>query len=196
VVCPDKSYDRACKSFEELVRAGDKAVTPTASTGGVALVCFRQPEDEFFILDLGGPGTWSSRHFDSIKKAIVPDVDAVSRALGSMWSFANGVEDQSRMPIRTIDGVWEFPGLDLTFDAKKVNSKDVDEHSGVLVSESQIEASVRFQNRLQKNIDYRLVIQRSTGRFTETYTDESGKLPFQEGQGRCARLPLKKPEEP
>jgi hypothetical protein len=189
--CPDKVFEKACKSFQELKAAGDDGVKPTSGPGGLALVCFRQPADEFFIVDVDGPHFWSKTAFDKAKKALVPDDEATSRAFGWMRGFVNGVEDGSQMPVRSIDGEWQSPNYSLFFAATKINRAAVDDNTTLFLDSSQFSVSVRYPNRMDKKVDYRLVIQRSTGRFAESYTMESEKIPFSEAQGRCSRLSVK-----
>jgi hypothetical protein len=95
------------------------------------------------------------------------------------------------MPIWSFAGQWQFPD-DPYFVATRVNQTDVAGSGGMVsVQSSQFEASVRYKNQLDKDIDYHLLIQRSTGRFSESYTNGGEKMPFSENQGRCIRLPLK-----
>jgi hypothetical protein len=51
-VCPDPEAAKSCKSFQELREAGDGI---PVLDNGIVYVCFRQPEDAFFIVALTGP---------------------------------------------------------------------------------------------------------------------------------------------
>lgn len=78
-ICPDKAYQKACDSYEELVRAGDQTLMTVARKGGLALVCFRQPEDDFFVIDLNAPGEGGA-------------------ATGAFSGFVNGLSQSTNTP--------------------------------------------------------------------------------------------------
>jgi hypothetical protein len=107
-----------------------------------------------------------------------------------MWAFKDGAQTSRESPIRLIQGEWQF-GVERTFTASKVNGKQADDHSGVVVTASRLDASMRYESVLGNRVDYRLVVQRATGRFSETYTADTGTAPFAHNQGRCIRRPLK-----
>jgi hypothetical protein len=97
------------------------------------------------------------------------------------------------MPIHSFEGDWAFPQESI-FTAQKVNRSPADDHSVVFIDRTQVSASARYKNQQDKNIDYTLIIQRSTGRFAERYTDEGQQTPFLDQQGRCVvPLPQKSP---
>jgi hypothetical protein len=186
-VCPDKPSEKACQSFLELWRAGDQGVRVSASDGGLAYVCFRQPDDEFFVFRMSGP--WFQKHFDAATKKLVPNDSAVSKGRGFIFGFKDGVEDGSITPISDFEGDWEYM-YDAMFTAKYVNRNELapNASSGVWINPEQVSATWRFKNRVDKNVDYQLVIRRSTGRYTESYLEESSNVPF-ERNGRCSKIP-------
>ena len=77
------------------------------------------------------------------------------------------VSENRTMPVHTFGGKWVLP-FDPTFSADKVNFVATDDHSSVEVDSSQVSASARYKNRQDKNIDYVLIIQRSTGAICRT----------------------------
>jgi hypothetical protein len=193
-VCPDLAAAKSCKSFIELHKAGDEGVRSSVSNGGVAYVCFRQPEDEFFVLVLDGPAFFK-KHLDLDTKKLVPDDDATASGRGAVRGFVNGIQDYAAVPINSFSGEWTALFGEMSFAARRINLNNIvdAEFAGIYVDEQQVNASFRYKNRFEKAIDYRLAIQRSTGRFSEKYTDESAKVPFSERTGRCSRIPMTSP---
>jgi hypothetical protein len=189
-VCPDPLAVKACNSFSELRRAGDDGVRASVSEGGIAYVCFRQPEDEFFVFALAAP-IFRKTHLDPQTKKRSPDDDAVSRQTGFVSAYVNGIADFGSIPLSTFSGDWRVLFGSSWFEAQRINNVDISDPktAGLSVDPSQVYAAFRYKNRFDKDLDYRLVIQRSTGRFSETYTEESAKVPFSEKNGRCSRLP-------
>ena len=75
---------------------------------------------------------------------------------------------------------------DPTFLADSINANPADNNwSSLIVERGQVGAPFRYKNPFDKNVDYVLLIQRSTGRFSERYTVESDQPPSVEQQGRC-----------
>ena len=187
--CPDPLAAESCKSFKELYEAGDEGVTLYALQG---YACFRQNEDQFFVLTLNRPSF--RMHYDRDSKSIVPDDDGTASGIGFISGYSKGVRDTSIMPIYKFTGDWTPFGPRLT--ATKINGEDIPDptHNGLWVDAEQINAVWRFKNRFDKDVGYQLSIQRSTGRFTETYTENPSKVPFVEEHGRCSHLPPPPPD--
>jgi hypothetical protein len=188
--CPDPLATVSCKSFVELYKAGDEAVQPTVNYTSYA--CFRQNIDEFFIVQFQNPMFFKT-HLDKFTGKQVPDDDATVPGSGHIHAFVNGIQDNSTAPIYMFAGSWTYI-FEPEFAATSINfQKDMPdtEHYGVLVDSSKFSAAFRYKNKMDKNIDYDVVIQRSTGRFSETYTEEQGKFPFLEHNGYCSRLQVK-----
>jgi hypothetical protein len=155
--------------------------------GGIAFVCFRSPADEFFTLIVPAP-FYVKRHFDPATKQFAPDEGATDdQARGFLTAFANGIQDPSAIPINFVHGTWtHLLGSDM-FAAKLVDGSAVDNDSfGFWIDSSQVSAFTRYQNRVEKDVSYRFVIQRSTGRFSEVYRRVGEKVPFSERNGRCS----------
>jgi hypothetical protein len=187
--CPDPLAAKACASYLELVTAGDDGVKTSAMREGIAYVCFRQPVDAFFVLNVDAP-MFDNTHYNAVLKKMVPDVGAESGAYGWMHAYANGVGDDAAAPLHWFRGLWTPILGGAGFKADLSNGRTGDENESALyIDSSQIDASVRFKNRFEKDIDYRLVIQRSTGRFVERYLETPSKVPFSEVTGRCSSIP-------
>jgi len=103
-VCPDKNSEKACQSFLELWRAGDPGVHPrNGSSGDIAYVCFRHPEDQFFVFSMRGP-ILSKQQLDAAAKTHFVDDTEGSFAFGFISGFKNGVGDTSITPIQMMRG--------------------------------------------------------------------------------------------
>jgi hypothetical protein len=70
-----------------------------------------------------------------------------------------------------------------TINLKKLDNNDPDE--GVSIYPDQVNVGYKYTNRLEENVLYILTIQRSTGRFAESFRVEEEKVPFTENTGYC-----------
>ena len=157
----------------------------TTSRKSPVVLPLPEEEDAFFFVEIGGPANkWTRTHLDPNTNAQVPDEGATSPARGRMWAFKDGTQTSRETPIREIQGDWQV-GAARTFRANKINGRRADTASGVVVSASRVDASLRYESVLGSRVDYRLVIQRATGRFSETYTAAPETVPFTNTQGRC-----------
>jgi hypothetical protein len=188
--CPDPDAEQACKSYQELVKANDAALYEDA------YYCFRKKQDQFFFVWFSKP--YFRKHWDSENKCMAPDDAATSVGRGSAGTFTNGVEDYSAMPRLVFKGTWSPWPLSAQPDAGLFSSTSIriaghwNDDSGVIsvdVTQFSIDR-LKYQNTLGETIQYDLTIQRSTGRFTESFSkplqgDETKQVPFGEGTGRC-----------
>jgi hypothetical protein len=158
--CPDALAVEACKSFEELYKAGDKSVRLSTDTS-TGYVCFRPKSDEFISLQLFGQERLSA--------------EAISIGFGYIRVFAHGVEDSSTPPGSfSFSGTWAG-AFSPTFTAAKINDQGVSDANGVglVLDPEQFMMAWRYKNEIGKDIDYRLVIRRSTGRYYESFNEKS-----------------------
>lgn len=192
VPCPDPIFQKACKSYDELRRAGDPGVRSSVDRGGFAYLCFREPEDEFFVVELGGPTYWSKTRFDPKRKISVPEDGAEAIGLGWARAFVGGVEDGSAIPLASFSGKWKASDFVApSFQLERINREPVDTSSSIFANDEQIWIARRYNNRFGTTIDFELVIRRSTGRFSETYQEATAKTPFSRNDGRCLSLSLR-----
>jgi hypothetical protein len=118
---------------------------------------------------------------------MVVDLNAVAQGSGYARSYKDGVTDPRVTPDISFVGKW-YSGSGDFFVAEKINFKKLDENDktqGVSVDDVQFNADVKFQNEMDQTIMYSLSVQRSTGRFTERYREDSKQVPFAENAGRC-----------
>jgi hypothetical protein len=180
-VCPDAEAQQGCKSYQELVRAKDKSLPDHG------YICFRRKEDEFFAVAFSTP--YFSKRWDEESKQMVPD-ETPRKGIGYAQTYKDGVLDSSRMPTFNFSGQWKpmaysesgvFISDVLNFKKQDENDNDV----GVSIDETQIMVQFKYQNQLDKTMYYALTIQRSTGRFTESFRPESEKISLSENIGYC-----------
>lgn len=179
-VCPDSESQKACKSYDELVKAKDDGLP---SHG---YVCFRKNQDDVFVISFSKPVFRTHWNADSKKYSF--DDQQKLYGFGSAQTYRDGVQDDSVMPSLSFDGTWTILAGSPMFVSDQINFKSKDEKDkdvGVSIYDSQLIIVYKYQNKADKNMTYNLTIQRSTGRFSEHFQEEGEKLPFIEGTGRC-----------
>jgi len=180
-VCPDAEAEQACKSYRELLKAKDTGL-PVSDV----YVCFRKKVDEFFVVYI--PQPYFRRHWDQESKQIV--VESPRPGVGYAQTYKDGVLDSNAMPFFIFSGQWQaFEGSEVRFfSSDTINRKKQDEKDptvGVSVDETQVNVGYKFENRSGKNTLYTFTIQRSTGRFAESFLGETEALPILERTGYC-----------
>lgn len=180
-VCPDAEAQQGCKSYQELLKAKDKSLPDDA------YFCFRKKEDEFFAVRFNRP--YFTKRWDEESKQMVPD-ETPHSGIGYAQTYKDGVLDSTKMPTFNFSGQWRsmqwsesgiFISDTLNFKKQDENDHDV----GVSIDETQINVVFKYQNPMDKTIRYTLTIQRSTGRFAESFRIEAEKIPFSESTGYC-----------
>jgi hypothetical protein len=189
--CPDPLAAEACKYFEDLYAAHDKNVSRSLDATSLEYVCFREGSDQFFTVHLSGPPVFEGIQRDSQKQQ--PVRDATALGWGEITTFAHGVEDKSIAPQLHFKGTWV--GFHY-FVATEINRQGV---SGsvvysISVDPQQFNVAWRYKSPSAPAVDYRLVIQQSTGRFSETFAKNPSKLPSLVKEGRCSPLGMPKAE--
>jgi len=119
---------------------------------------------------------------------MVIDTEAKYPGHGYVRTYKDGVEDSTVMPSLYFSGTW-IAWLDSgTFSSDRINFKKKNDEDPVVISidESQfIIDGHKYLNKFGNTIQYNLTIQRSTGRFAETFQEESKQVPFAENTGHC-----------
>lgn len=180
-VCPDAEAQQGCKSYEELVRAKDKGLPINT-----AYICFRKKVDEFFVFMVSTP--YPTRHWDEETKQMVLDQKP---AFGNAQTYKNGVLVSTTMPTFNFSGQWKpspFSKTTSYFTSDQFNfqkKEESDHDQGVFIDETQVSVDFKYQNPMEKAVRYTLIVQKSTGRFAESFRIESEKIPFSESTGYC-----------
>jgi len=188
--CPDSAADEACKYLEDLYAAHDKNVSRSYGAGSLEYVCFREGSDQFFTIHLGGPQN-SAAQQDSQKQQ--PVDDAAASGWGEITAFAGGGADKSLAPQLHFKGTWLGGHY---FVATEINRQAVSGYvgHGISADPQQFNVAWRYTNPSGTVVDYRLAIQWSAGRFSETFARHPSRLPSLVKRGQCSPLPMPKPE--
>ena len=196
IACPPQSQV-ACDSFIELWNAGDADVK--ADWDEFGMVCFRQGEDNFFVVVVANgyldPDTMQRDAGGTVF------VREWKNAYGRLESFKNGVSNaDNTIPdsLTTFKGGWIAFGNVPENSLPSVKPKDAtfiakpDDNSGayVNISATTAELSADYKNVAEKDVQYGLTIQLSTGRFVETHSLKNA-VPTQ-AVGRCVPMPKSK----
>ncbi|MBZ5499959.1 MAG: hypothetical protein LAP85_26475 [Acidobacteriia bacterium] len=153
-------------------------------------VCFRPGVDEFFLVSFNKPSYLNTRWDKNLKQLVIGD-DATAQGNGYTSAFNKGIPDGRTVPNFVFAGTWhhfsESWGGD-TFESDRTNFKRANESKQrvLVIDASQISIQdFQYTNSESKTIHYNLTIQRSTGRFSETFLGEDNKVPFIDRSGRC-----------
>jgi hypothetical protein len=183
LVCPDAEAQQACRSYQELLKAKD-----TGLPADKAYICFRKKVDEFFVVSFFTP--YFRKHWDQELKQMVAD-QSQRPGYGLAQTYKDGVLSLSVTPALVFSGQWQpIPYSESgIFVSDRINTMKQDQNDanvGVSIDESQVSIGYKYKNKNDKTTQYTLTIQRSTGRFTESFLEEAEKVPFLEGTGYCA----------
>src|SRR5438445_5590158 len=144
-----------CKSYNEMVRSGDKALRSTLNSSTTTFVCFRPYEDVFITISYEAP---------SYNAFVKNEVSKLYETSGLLWyaRYKQGVLDDSQVA----GGKWKKylrDGQEPSFvpDPKSVATS--------LISDSEVVFGYTFQNLSSTKTFYRVDLRRSTLRFVETY---------------------------
>jgi hypothetical protein len=173
--CPDSDANVACHSFQELLVAKDADLMGTLRCCQT-FICFRPKEDVFLLLRGSEPeeGLWEKNE----KFAAFTYMSAIE-----LLRFKNGIFDHggesafARGQWRSSDktpGTASFTGESIS----EGNSKGQIDVEGATVT-----VSHSFENRNGSNTLYSFKLQKSTGRFTETFA--APNFPDNQVAGRC-----------
>jgi len=192
--CPDSEAAVACHSFQELLGAADPDLMDIFARLEHVYVCFRPQEDVFFALWFSEPSEW---HW---YKANVNDQKVFGLQSGALMQMAapgvyyydKGVQDENAHISEY--GVWSY--LPLTSDltpsslARLASSSDAKFRGKTFqIDGTRVEAYENYKNKDDKEIKHTLAVQRSTGRFTETYKEEPSGHTVLSYSGNCLVVP-------
>lgn len=178
--CPDPDSEQACRSYDELLKGKDEGLLYSG------FVCFLKKQDVFFTVGFLTPSF--PKHWDKDLNMMVPNFEQRRPGWAIFKTYANGIEDAARMPFLRFSGEWGPWEDSAFFDADKLNGKELvhdDATTGMVIDGTQLNVGIEYKSVEDKIIEYKLTIQRSTGRFSQSFKFKSEKLPFIEDNGRC-----------
>lgn len=178
--CPDPDARVACRSFQELLAAKDEDLMYNLKPAmGQVFICFRPKEDVFFLLRGSDPDDerWEKKE----RSAIFTQSSAVE-----LSRFKNGVFDHGGESAFA-RGEWS------STDKGRTNATFANEDfasEGGSKGEIEIDGgTVTVSHSLEKmggnGAQYSFKLQKSTGRFTETFT--APNTPEHQVVGRCLK---------
>ena len=181
-VCPEPAFEQGCRSYRELV-AGKGKRLPDENY----YVCFRKDVGEFFVISFSTPIyplVWN----ETLHKSVL-DPQATAAGFGVIESYQDGVQKDTAPPSVEFAGTWKSYGRDPGFfRADEINHQPndpKDEVSLVNINDAQISAAYKYKSESDNSVVYSVTIQRSTGRFTESFRKEPEQGPMIENAGRC-----------
>lgn len=155
-----------CSSFNEMLNHGDREILKAISGHTDALVCFKEAEDVFIVIDFNNP----FKRSDVIRKAF---------GIVDFARYKNG----QRETFEFWAGSWTRAKDEDSEDAKFVAT-----NLTAYMNSTEIFLSYRYPNVSGTVTRYSLSIRQSTLRFLETYDAKIKKGPYhEEGEGTCYR---------
>jgi hypothetical protein len=194
VGCHDAETSVACHSFQQLNEAADPDLLDLLARMEHVYVCFSSREDVFFALWFPEPSEW---HWG---KANADDQKVFGIPLGALIQFGfPGVYYYDKGVSNTVEaisdiGVWSYlpqstdtsPArlalVATSNDAKFVGSVFRIDGTSVALAES-------YKNNANHLIKHTMSLQRSTGRFVETYAEEPSGHTILNYSGQCMVVP-------
>lgn len=178
--CPDSEASSACHSFHELLTAGDPDLMDSFADMRHVYICFRPKEDVFMSVmfpDPSDPDPYSSLA-SSWRKADADDRKVWGFVNGTLIQreiagpevqyYKNGISDENAA-IGAI-GYWSYlPSKFSTISDATFAGEGINRGQNIKISRERFVASVTYKNQDDKQIEHTLILQRSTGRFSERY---------------------------
>lgn len=192
--CSATDTQVACDSFQGLIRASDPDLLDLFARLEHAYVCFRPHEDIFFTIWFMEPSEWLwSKADEGERKAFSLQNGMLTQIAGpGVYYYNKGVRDENA-DISEI-GVWSY--LPLTSDitpsslARLATSNDAKFNGKTFqIDGTRISVSESYKNSNGKEIKHTLVVQRSTGRFAESYDEDPSGHTVLTYSGQCLVVP-------
>jgi hypothetical protein len=182
--CPESDANTACSSLRELIEAGDANLMSDLTGWNYAYICFRPKEDVFLEIGFSDPNLWGWR----IGK------DSLPWSVGSagVRYYKDGV-NVSEMEISDTGGKWTYvTGGRVDVDTLHIPvSAAIFQSDNISIDGSQLKATDSYYNSGDSYTKETilLLLQLSTGRFTETHEAETSGKTIRTIAGRCLVLP-------
>jgi hypothetical protein len=194
--CPDSDAEVACQSFHELLRVADPDLMDVFARLEHVYVCFHPNEDEFFDVWFSEPVEWDWRKADENEQRFfhLQAGTLVQMGAPGAYYFDKGVNDENAAITDPVMGVWSYLPLGGDVEpatlARLATSNDARFRGKVFqIDGTRLEANEDYKNKNGEEIHHRLMIQRSTGRFSETYAKMPNERTFLTYSGSCLVAP-------
>jgi hypothetical protein len=173
--CADHDASIACRSFQELIKADDADLMLDLARQDHVYACFRPQEDVFLEIYFSDPndGPWQ-------KDLRTPAASSYRSGTANLRYYKSGIAAEG---ISFHDSGRWTRGLN-------ASSKDaVFRGDNIRIEASRFEASQMYKNESKLDIHHTIVLQLSTGRFTEKFEEQPSGEAVDEYSGRCFVLP-------
>jgi hypothetical protein len=169
--CADHDASIACGSFQELVKADDADLMLDLARQDHVYACFRPQEDVFLEIYFSDPndGPWQNDQRASYR----PGTANVRYYKSGIATEGISFHDSGR---------W-------TRGLTASSSDAVFRGEAIRIEGSRFAASQMYKNESKLDIHHTIVLQLSTGRFTEKFEEQPSGETVDEYSGRCLVLP-------
>lgn len=177
--CPDHDASTACQSFQELIKSDDSDLLLDLAQREHVYACFRPEQDVFLEIYFSDPnnGVW--------KNGPEPRTGA-SPGGAEVRYYKDGVASEG-MSFHD-NGAWKYP-LTATSTPAATSDRPTFEGKNISIRGSRLEASQTYKDESGVQIHHDVVLQLSTGRFTESYDVLPAGNTIDTYSGRCLVLP-------
>lgn len=181
--CPDHDASAACQSFQELIKADDSDLLVDLAQREHTYACFRPEQDIFLEIYFSGPDN------EVWKNGPEPGATALPGGVEVRY-YKDGIASQG-MSFHD-DGIWKYPlttGEENTSMPMATSGHEIFEGKYVSIKGSRMEASQTYKDESGVQIHHDVILQLSTGRFTESYDVLPAGNTIDTYSGRCLVLP-------
>ena len=167
--CTDHDASLACGSFQELIKADDADLMLDLAKQDHVYACFRPQQDvflEIYFSDSNDGPLQNDQRASSTYRMGTADVRYYKSGIA-----AEGISIHN-------SGRWARGLTDAAFRGDNIR-----------IEGSRLEASQMYKNESKLDIHHTIVLQLSTGRFTEKFEEQPSGETVDEYSGRCLVLP-------
>lgn len=171
--CVDHDASLACGSFQELIKADDADLMLDLAKQDHVYACFRPQQDVFLEIYFSDPNDGPLQNDQRAFSTYRLGTAAVRYYKSGIASEGISIHNSGR---------W----------TRELNasSSDVAFHAdNIRIEGSRFEASQMYNNESRLDIHHTIVLQLSTGRFTEKFEEQPSGETVDEYSGRCIVLP-------
>jgi hypothetical protein len=174
--CADHDSNIACGSFQELIKADDADLMMDLARQDHVYACFRPQQDAFMEIYYSDPndGPWQSDQRGSAASSYRPGT-------ANVRYYKNGI---------AAEGISFHDSGRWTRGLTASGSEAVFRGDNIRIEGSRFEASQMYKNEAKLDIHHTIVLQLSTGRFTEKFEEQPSGETVDEYSGRCFVLPV------
>lgn len=182
--CPNADSSAACQSLKTLLSGGDSDLIYDFATKEHIYVCLHPHQDSLVVVSIPEPSTNGWRKPTAEERKLMNLIDGTLIQLGGPDAqyYDDGQSNQNN-EISEV-GYWTyFPSTfsgasDAEFNGKKIK-----------VDAEHLTATEQYKAKSEKQVDHVLNLQRSNGRFKETYTETVSGREVLNYSGRCLIVP-------